>query len=226
MKLPSASKAIAIGVSLAFVGLVVAWNPGDGLASAQPSGSDDPPRGANKIAVSGASFKEIETPLTSGSYSAEVELLRAYIKTADPTDLIIEVNAECALMTDVVVTGNGDSEAIGSVRVWVTLDGVTIPVSADDRNEVGRVVFCDRAFRMAIQDLDDEDAVFRQYLKTRSANSFTWVTLDVGHDPNPHEIVVWAQLKAEVNGMGEAKAGVGKRTLIVEPVMLSNDATI
>lgn len=41
-----------------------------------------------------------------------------------------------------------------------------------------------------------------------------------------HTVVVMAQLETEVTGVGEAKAGVGKRTLIVEPVKLAGDVVL
>jgi len=179
---------------------------------------------ADKMAVSGASFDVMTAPLVDGAVSEVHTLLSGVLRTSSPTDLVIHANAECALWTDVSTQGNGMSEAQASVKLWVELDGVAVPVSSDDTTEPGKVVFCNRVHGMEVMNLDDEDAHFRQYLRTRTANAFDWVTMDVG--PGIHTIELKGQLEAQVTGMGDASAGVGKRTLLVEPEKLSNDASI
>jgi len=85
------------------------------------------------------------------------------------------------------------------------------------------VVFCNRAFKMVTMNWDEEQTL-ETYLRTRTANAFNWITLNVGH--GIHSIEVKAQLETQVDGVGEAKAAVGKRTLIVEPVKLAHDISI
>src|SRR5919198_115277 len=66
------------------------------------------------------------------------------------------------------------------------------------------------------------DAI-RLFQKTRSANAFNWGALNVGN--GIHTLVVKAQLDASVTGVGTfAQAAVGKRTLVVQPAKLANDA--
>ena len=82
-------------------------------------------------------------------------------------------------------------------------------------------VFCNRAFRISTP-LFVGDAI-SLFQKTRSANAFNWGALNVGN--GIHTLVVKAQLDASVTGVGTfAQAAVGKRTLVVEPAKLANDA--
>ncbi|HEV8361031.1 MAG TPA: hypothetical protein VGR28_11310 [Candidatus Thermoplasmatota archaeon] len=156
--------------------------------------------------------------------SEEVSLLSATLRTAVPTDLLFRVSAECALWTNITTVGNDDSEAEATVKVWVELDGNPVAVSGDDTNEAGKVVFCNRAFRMMTEMFDDEDATIHSYLRSRTANAFEWATLNVGG--GIHTIEVVGELSTQVTGTGDAKAAIGKRTLVVEPVKLANDASI
>lgn len=117
------------------------------------------------------------------------------------------------------------------MKVWVEVDGMRAPVSSEEdpeRGDFGHAVLCNRASRIRVTDLDDEDATFEQFLRTRSTNAFQWVALDVGQvsPRSVHTIAVRAQLEAQVTGVGDAKAAVGKRTLVVEPVKLANDITV
>lgn len=182
---------------------------------------------ANKVFASGSTMEEMTTQVGQGRSSSVRTLLSGRIKTSAPTDLIISVTAECALWTNITTIGNDQSEAIATVKVWVEIDGRALPVSADDSREPGKVVFCNRAFKMVTTDFDDEDSKIELFLKTRSANSFNWVALNVGSGPTLHTIEVKAQLDSEVTTTaGEARAIVGKRTLVVFPEKLANDAEI
>jgi hypothetical protein len=146
----------------------------------------------------------------------DVPLLSGTIKTSTPTDLILSVTLECTLATDVTVTGTGEAESLGLVRVWVEIDGAPVPVAAGDPD--GKVVFCDRAHRMQRLDQheDDEEALFAG---TAAGHGFNWFALDVGN--GTHTVVVKGELEMMVDGTAEAHASVGKRTLIVEPVMIA-----
>lgn len=181
---------------------------------------------ANKMHATGSALEIMSAPLTEGSASETVTLLSGTIKTSSPKDLIFRLTAECALWTDVTTVGNDDSQAIATVKVWVEMDGEVIPVADDDTGEdAGKVVLCNRAYRRVTTMFDDENATIETYLSTRSANGFNWFTFDAGSFPSPHLIEVKAQLETQVDGMGMAKAAVGKRTLIVEPTSIANDAS-
>lgn len=181
---------------------------------------------ANKIAVASSTLEVMSSGITAGSESSTVTLMTASLRTSVPTDLLFRVTAECALWTDVTNVGNSSSQSIATVKVWIEVDGSRVPVSSGDAGEErGKVVFCNRDFRTVIADLDDEDATFQYFLRTRAANAFEWIKLNVGR--GAHAIVVKAQLDVEVpQGTGMAKAAVGKRTLVVQPEKLANDVSI
>ena len=181
---------------------------------------------ADKINVSASIVEVMQTQVGPvPSSSGPVTLLSATFRNSTPTDLIIQVTGECALWTDIV---SPESEAAAKVTVWVELDGVAVPVTSDsnadgvfDDPDDGRVVFCNRAFRISTP-LFVGDAI-SLFLKTRSANAFNWGALNVGN--GTHTLVVKAQLDTSVTGVGTfAQAAVGKRTLVVQPAKLANDA--
>lgn len=210
--IPKTALAIA---AAALVGLAVAW-------PFEAARADHVP--ANKIAVSGASVEILTAPLVDGASSMEETVLSGTLRASRPTDLVVGVTLECALWTTVVTVGNDASEATARVLVWVELDGEPVAVSGDDTEAPGQVVFCDRTHRQTVTDLDDEDARIEQFLRTRSANGFHWIALNVGS--GIHTLDVVAQLEASATSLGDAQAGVGKRTLVVEPVRLAGDVTI
>lgn len=179
---------------------------------------------ADKMAVSGSSLEIITAPLLAGASTVTAELLTGTIKTSSPTDLVLSVNLECALWTDITTVGNDDSQSVARVKVWVEIDGVPVAVSSDDTAETGKVVFCDRAYRRTTTDFDDEDARIDSYLRTRSAHAFDWISLNLGS--GIHTISVKGELTTAVTGTGMAQAAIGKRTLIVEPTKLANDVTL
>lgn len=97
---------------------------------------------------------------------------------------------------------------------------------------------------------DNQEEIIRLYNRTRSAHAFTWVALNAGkaydaaaNGNNIIEYKVYARLAAQVicddeaatNGCNvpdletpqnpAAKAAVGKRTVVIEPAKLANDAT-
>jgi hypothetical protein len=186
------------------------------------AGADHLP--ADKVVASGSALEVLGPEVTEGSESLEATLLTGRLRSSSPTDLLFSVTAECALWTNIVVVGNNASEAVATVKIWVELDGTPVPVAANDSTETGKVVFCNRAFRQEIENLDDEDAIFRTFIRTRAANAFNWALLNVG--PGVHSIEVKARLESEVEGTGTAMAAVGKRTLTVDPVKMANDASI
>jgi hypothetical protein len=172
---------------------------------------------ADKIGVSASTVEVMQTPLFAGSSSETVTLLSATAKTSAPTDLSLSLHTECALWTDVQVAGGGSSTSKAAVKVWIELDGSPVPVSVLAGDD-GKVVFCNRELGLDLLG----GSVIDLFEKTRSANAFQWMALNVG--PGDHSIVVKARLEANVIGTGIAQAGVGRRTLIVEPGKMAVDA--
>jgi hypothetical protein len=223
-------KGLAVGTVLALVAVVAATN----LATATHRPADKMAVAASTLEVlhatgSGAAPLPLGVPLGLDPLDAEssvtVELLAGTLRTSSPTDLVFRVAAECALWTNVTTVGNDESEAFASVKVWVTLDGVPVSVGSGDTNEPGKVVFCNRTYRVVTTEFDDEDATIQQFLATRSANGFSWVALNVGH--GVHEVQAWAELTVNADdAMASAAAAVGKRTMLVEPEKLANDVTL
>ncbi len=180
---------------------------------------------ADKVAVSGSALEILSDVLEEeGSGSEEVVLLEGSMRASSPTDLIFQVTLECAIWTDVITIGNDESRSFAQVVVWGEIDGEPIPVSGDDTGAPGEVVFCNRTHRQTTSLFENENATIEQFLSTRSANAFNWMAIDVGS--GIHTLTVKARLDTELDGMGMAQAGVGKRTLVVEPVKLANDVVI
>lgn len=184
------------------------------------SGNPDP-QPADKVAVAGSVLEEMSAPLMDGSSSEVVTLLETDVKTSAPTSLIFHLTAECALWTSVTTVGNDDQEAIATVKAWIEVDGEPVPVTSaedPDDEDLGKIVLCNRAHRQVTEMFEDDNATIKQFLRTRTANSFNWITLPLGSDT--HHIEVKAQLDVQATDMGDATAAVGKRTLVAEPVKL------
>lgn len=186
---------------------------------------------ANKVAASGSTTEVVHAV-------ADTLLLSETVKINNPTDLIITASAECAILTQVTNSANGQTErAFGQVKMYVTIDGVRVPVSADDK-EGGEVVFCDRAQEQQwtgdddatelMQGDEDNDDQLRQYTSTRTANAFSWMALNVGllGDDNVHTIELWADWDVTETANAVASAAVGNRTLVLEPVKAANGETV
>jgi hypothetical protein len=178
---------------------------------------------ANKVAASGS-----ETEVIGANQSAVV--LSETVKINNPTDLILGVSLECAILTQVTNSANGQTErAFGEIKIHVTINGRPVPVSDADA-DAGRVVFCNRAQEQQWTDTatgpnagDDSEDQLRQYLSTRTANSFNWLALNVGTEyggtqDNVHKIEVVATWTTSATGEALAEAVVGNRTLVLEPV--------
>lgn len=170
-------------------------------------------------------------------------ILSETMKVSSPEDLIIQVTAECSILT--ALTTNNDnptSTAFGSVRLRVEVDGRPVPVALnesngseddadDDDNEIGEVTFCNRAYSRTVTDgedpadgIDEED----DYIRTRTANAFNWLALDTGvvyDDPangnNILTIKLIADYDTDTAGEAIAEAFVGSRTMIIEPIRVS-----
>jgi hypothetical protein len=184
--------------------------------------SDGTSNAANKTSAAGSTLAILGDEVTGGLVSASETVLSTTIKTSPPQDLLFAVTLECALWSTVQTVGNDISESTSRVTITVLFDGVEVPVSAGDDD--GSVVFCDRVHRQTTEDFDDENATIETYLATRSANAFNWVLPDVGG--GEHAIDVVATLDGEATDNAVARAGVGHRTLIVEPIHMAQGATV
>lgn len=221
MKMLWKLSAVALGLLLVAVAGAANLRGTPATATHQP---------ADKLVATGTTFEEMEVQLVQGQSSKVVELLAGRMKTSSVTDLVFQLALECALVTNVKTVDDATSEAVATVRVWVEVDGNPVAVSSDDTaaGDVGKIVACNRAFRSATSGFDEvegqqEIALFN---RTKSAHSFNWVRLNLSNLPSPHLIKVKAQLVAEVTGVGQAEAAIGKRTLVVFPAKLANDASI
>lgn len=124
------------------------------------------------------------------------------------------------------------SNDTGLAPTDISLDNDVPPQAA-----AGKVVFCHRTQGLEAA-LDFSDAGFletedfiRLYQGTREASAFNWVALNsMGLGSGVYEIEVHAQILDDFvtsgDGTASGKAAVGKRTLVVEPGKLANDATI
>lgn len=167
---------------------------------------------ANKTSAAGSGV-QVLSPIAAGE-----TILYTTVKTSPTQDLVFALSMECALWTTVETVGNDLSEAQAKVVAWVEVDGVPVPVSG--AGDDGKVVFCDRVHRQATSLFDDENATIQNYLATREANAFNWLLPDVGQ--GVHIVEVKADLTTDTVGDGAAaQAGVGHRTLMVEPVHLA-----
>jgi hypothetical protein len=187
-------------------------------AVAQPGIAGHEP--ANKVSAAGSTTQVFRaTPGTN-----IVTVLSETVKTSKPTDLILGVTSECSITTDVTTVGTDTQGAEGTIRMWVEIDGAPVPVSDDDTG-AGRVVFCNRLYERTTQlGSDDTTDSIRTFMRTRTANGFNWMALNVGSAT--HKIEVKAELTTDQTARSSAIAVVGNRTLIVEPVKSANDEVV
>lgn len=173
---------------------------------------------ANKTSAAGSTAVVMDP-------AERVVLLSETVKTSKPTDLILGVTAECVITTEVTTIGNDVQNAEGRVRIWVEIDGVPVPVAKEDTGpDSGRVTFCNRFEERETTNFDDEEATIRTLTRDGAANGFNWLRLDAGS--GTHKIEVLGELTTDATSRAAAKAAVGKRTLIVEPVKAANDEQV
>jgi hypothetical protein len=221
--------ALIMGVGLLTVVAVSNFSGGQqAVATHQP---------ADKVVASGSTIEELEPTGQT--------ILSGTLRTSTPEDLILQVTLECSIITDVLVPGGDDKtvssgESEGRIKVWVVIDsaadgsgGYTVPVTnIGSQQGVGadndKVTFCNRNNKITITDTEDGDGVdqHENYLRTKDANGFNWLALNLGN--GVHKIEVRAEFDrpvAEANG-STSSGLVGNRTLIVQPTKLANDANV
>lgn len=182
------------------VGLVVGTA---GLGNAGGTGTP-----ANKVVASGSHLTEVAP-------GQAVELLRATMKTSKPTDLILQVAAECEIYTEHLRQGKTTyNKAAGRVQIWVEVDGQIVPIQSFSQppqntpaagTEADKATFCEREeeYRKADNNsacvetadpLAPTNCEFEEWFqRTKNANAFNWVRLNVGS--GTHSIVVRADLE-------------------------------
>jgi hypothetical protein len=189
-----------------------AWNANADGASNLP---------ADKMTVT-ASDTSVQGPGTS------VPIMTAQVKTSNPADLLLQVTAECTILSSISNAGTQTSSYSSLVRIWVEVDDKPVPVvpnatasganSGSGGRDDGKVVFCNRKFTRSTT-FDSNNESIKDVETTEQANGFNWVALNVGS--GVHKIVVRAEFADTAATMTapdtSAHGVVDKRTLIVEP---------
>ncbi|MHB8585092.1 MAG: hypothetical protein ACYDDF_04565 [Thermoplasmatota archaeon] len=206
------------------VALVIGWLglPAIGQVSklaTSNSGSTSNAQPADKMAVAGSA-------LAIAGPGSQIAILTGQMKTSAPEDAVISVSLECSILTNLTTVGNDNQHAFGQIEVWVELDGTPVPVSHDDTGpDAGHVVFCDRAAAQSTSGFNfDSNATINSFQSTRTADSFNWITLNMG--AGNHTFVVKATLTQTATNRATAFAAIGKRTLVVDPTKLAVNAEI
>lgn len=216
------------GGSKIFTAMVVAALVFTWTTQAQADG-----QAANKVAVAG-SETEVMGP------GERVLLLDETFKVSSPRDLILQLSAECSILT-ALSTSNGEekADAFGEIVMWIEIDGRRVPVSQENTDQ-GEVVFCNRTYEREVTDEENPaDGIDREddYIQTRTANAFNWFAPDAGvifdneaNGQNILDVRVFARLtetsscdsEKAILGQTCAEAIVGNRTLIVENTNAQN----
>jgi hypothetical protein len=176
------------------------------------------------------------------SPGARVQLLSATVRNSKPTDLVLQVAMECSIITDNIILGSdqpGAQESAlteGTVRAWIEIDGQIVPIISQSStsqtppapgDDTDKVTFCNRVFNRTVQDVEHPEDGYdrsRDYIETKTANSFNWVRLNVGS--GVHKIVLYADLSHFATSGSSASAYVGNRSMIGLPGKFANDATV
>lgn len=189
---------------------------------------------ANKVVVAGSTVESLSANLTTPH--VEEVVLSANLKTSS-TDVLFYLTAECALFTKVATQGGASdtSTSEAQVKMYIKVDGKALGINGlrSEDPATGDVVFCDREHQQTTSFVDDgdnnsKDEYLEQHLRTRTANAFNWVALDLA--PGTHFIEVVAVLDASVkNGnraVADAIATVGRRSLVILPQRLANGSRV
>jgi hypothetical protein len=169
-----------------------------------------------------------------------VQLLSATVHNSKTSDIVLLLSMECSIITDNVIAGStvpGAQESAttqGDIRAWVEIDGQTVPIVSSSTppqnppppgNATDKVTFCSRVFNRTQSD-NEQDGLdkSRDYLATKTSNSFNWVRLNMG--AGDHTIVVYGDLTTASSTGSTASAYIGNRSLIGLPGKFANDAVI
>lgn len=225
--MPVLSRRAIVAVAVAgTVGVCVPMTLAATTSSAQP---------ADKAVAAGSTMKVIDANQTQ-------PILTTTIKTSKPEDLLMTVSLECSILTQLVTNNNNPSaDQQASVRIWIDIDGKTVPVtdasappqdptqSGNGNPDTDGVNFCDREYQRTVTDGENPpDGIDTQndFIATKSAHAFSWVRLNTGS--GTHTIQVFAKFFATAadSAGSNAQAYVGNRTLVVDPTKMANNAVI
>lgn len=204
---------------------------------------------ADKVVASGGKVVVVPGPQQAGP--GGTTLLSTTFKTSSPTDLMVHVTLECAILTTLRNEGGGDAgrtsftSAEGQIRVWLEFDGQIVPINDLSSNpqpqheaigdDTDKVTFCENERSQGIEDAEFHEAhpdgdghdTLETYLATKYANGFNWIRLNTGNGLHTLEVKADLRLETEAtNGEALAEGYVGNRMLIVEPTKMSNHASI
>lgn len=213
-KLFSPFLAIAL---LAFCGAVILATSGEqGVPSAKAS-----------VAYTGVAYDGSKT----GGW-IDVAPLACVIKTSNVSDLIISVNAECALLTDVKIKGTGQTESstsLADIRVRVLVDNndgnwaTVLPDNGDGITFASRKMTLTGLLWSGSQLLLDLPEQFIQiWERTNSAHSFDFLVPNVGVGVHNVKVQIMTDTLAGFEG-ADIGATIGDATLVVEAVRLVNN---
>jgi len=200
------------------------------------------------VDLAGANHLPADKPFAAASKTIRfspgerVPLMTSTVRNSKTTDIVLQVSMECSIITDNVILGSdqpgaGESALTeGTVRIWVEVDGQIVPVISQSPqsqtppppgDETDKVTFCNRVFNRTVQDAEDPQDGYdrsRDYIETKTSNSFNWVRLNMGS--GVHNITVYADLSHFATTGSNASAYIGNRSLIGIPGKFANDATI
>jgi hypothetical protein len=161
--------------------------------------------------------------LDTAAPNETIPVLKATMRTSTVEDLVFSLSEECSILTSVTVAGSDSEAAFGQIKMMVTIDNPNdtapdaarlVPVSPNDTNDRGKVVFCNRAHQATSSFLGTQS--YTSFIQTRDANAFNWLAPNVGN--GIHTITVWAQYETSATTTSStAQAVVGKRSLVVQP---------
>lgn len=197
---------------------------------------------ADKVVAAGSKVAIVPGPFTAGP--GGTELLSTTFRSSSPSDLMIHLAMECSILTNLKNQGGSDSgrtttsEAEGSIRAWLELDGKIVPINDVSSNpqpqheaigdDTDKVTMCENERKQTLTDAEDGmdgHDTLETYHRTKRANAFNWISLNVGN--GIHTLKVMSDLRIRTEG-GEgnfAEGLVGNRFLIVEPTKMSNHAS-
>jgi hypothetical protein len=158
--------------------------------------------------------------------------LTCVIKTSSVSDLIISVNAECALVTDVKIRGTGQEESstsLADIKVRVLVDNgdgnwtPALPDNGDGITFASRKMTLTGLLWSGSQLLLDLPEQFIQiWEQTKSAHSFDFLFPNVGVGVHNVKVQIMTDTKTGFEG-ADVGATIGDATLVVEAVRLVNN---
>src|SRR5512143_2032098 len=162
----------------------------------------------------------------------DVAPLACVIKTSSVSDLVISVNTECALVTDVKIKGTGQTESstsLADIRVRVLVDNndgnwaTVLPDNGDGVTFASRKMTLTGLLWSGSQLLLDLPEQFIQiWERTNSAHSFDFLVPNVGVGVHNVKVQIMTDTLAGYEG-ADIGATIGNATLVVEAVRLVNN---